>query len=181
VSQIQDISARKREHGRLKHLARHDALTGALNRHGCDDELAVAVADSARTGESLAIALLDLNHFKQVNDTGGHATGDLVLQRMVAAWSTRLRDGDRLARLGGDEFAVLLRGSDALAAQAIAERLKSRLPHGPGCAIGVATWQSGDDANSLTRRADRELYADKAKAAGNHPGARRQLHQTATP
>jgi PAS domain S-box-containing protein/diguanylate cyclase (GGDEF)-like protein len=179
VSQIQDIAARKREHGELERLARHDALTGALNRRAWDEELAEAVAEAGRTGESLAIALLDLNDFKQVNDTAGHATGDLVLQRTVDVWGTRLRDGDDLARLGGDEFAVLLRGSGAFAAQSIAERLRSRLPHAPGCAIGVATWQPDDDAGSLTRRADRALYVDKAHAADRHAGARRRLHGSA--
>jgi diguanylate cyclase (GGDEF)-like protein/PAS domain S-box-containing protein len=168
VTHIQDISARKRAHGELERLARRDALTGALNRRAWDDELAAGLDAARRTGEPLAIALLDLNGFKQLNDTSGHAAGDSVLRRTVEVWQARLRDGDRLARLGGDEFGVLLRNSGAFAAQAVADRLKQDLPHHAGCAVGVATWQFDDDADSITRRADRALYADKA-----HRGDRR--------
>jgi diguanylate cyclase (GGDEF)-like protein len=128
VAQIQDLTARRRVYGELERL---DALTGVLNRRAWDAELAAAVADSGRTGEPFAIALLDFNDFKQVNHSAGHPTGDQVLRRTAEVWGTRLREGDRFARLGGDEFAVLPRGGGAFAAQSIAQRLNVQLQHAP--------------------------------------------------
>jgi len=160
ISQLQDIGNRKREQGELEQLAREDALTGALNRRAWDDSLERAVAAAGRTGEPFAVAVIDLNDFKQVNDTQGHAAGDRVLQEAVGAWRSQLREGDRLARLGGDEFAVLLSGRPG-PDEALVRRLKRSLPHVAGCAVGVAAWRRGDDAVTLMDRADAALYADK--------------------
>jgi diguanylate cyclase (GGDEF)-like protein len=167
ISQLQDIDARKRAHGELERLAHHDALTGALNRRAWSIELGHAIEHAERTGEPFAVAVIDLDDFKQVNDTHGHAAGDHVLQRAVGAWRTQLRDSDRLARLGGDEFAVLFAGSAAVHVDAIVARLKHGAPHDAGCSVGVAGWVGGDDAAALMRRADEALYADKACNRGD--------------
>jgi PAS domain S-box-containing protein/diguanylate cyclase (GGDEF)-like protein len=158
VSQLQDIDERKRAMGELEHHAHHDALTGLLNRRAWDSELEHAIAHG---DGSVAIVLIDLNDFKQVNDTLGHAAGDDLLRAAAGAWRAHLRDGDRLARLGGDEFAVLLTGAGAQQVSEIVVRLRRGLAHGAGAAIGVAHRRTGEDATSLMRRADAALYADK--------------------
>jgi diguanylate cyclase (GGDEF)-like protein len=159
ISQLQDIDERKRAFGELEHHAHHDALTGLLNRRAWDAELERAIAQG---DGSLAIVLIDLNDFKRVNDTLGHAAGDELLREAAGTWRTHLRDGDRLARLGGDEFAVLLAGAGARQVDEIVARLRRGLAHGAGAAIGVAHRRADEDAAALMRRADEALYADKA-------------------
>jgi PAS domain S-box-containing protein len=95
-------------------------------------------------GRPLAIAVIDLNEFKQVNDMRGHEVGDRLLKEAVAAWGGQLRGSDLLARLGGDEFAVLLPDCGREHLDAIVRRLKRALPHAPGCAIGVALCERAD-------------------------------------
>jgi diguanylate cyclase (GGDEF)-like protein/PAS domain S-box-containing protein len=162
VSQIQDIDERKRAQGELERLAHRDALTGTLNRRAWDDELPRAIARAEGHDEPLAIALLDLNEFKQVNDTHGHDSGDRLLAHAAHAWQEQLRGSDLLARIGGDEFAVLLPNCAAADLASVALRLKGALSHDPGCAIGTAVWNPGDGAAELMRRADAALYTDKA-------------------
>jgi len=162
ISQVQDIDARKRTEGELERLAHRDALTGTLNRRAWDDALPAAIARAEQTGEPLAIALIDLNGFKAVNDSHGHDSGDRLLEHAARAWQDQLRGGDLLARIGGDEFAVLLPECGAGDLARIAQRLKGALSHDAGCGIGTAVWNPGDGAAELMRRADAALYADKA-------------------
>jgi PAS domain S-box-containing protein/diguanylate cyclase (GGDEF)-like protein len=162
ISQIQDIDDRKRAERELELLAHRDALTGILNRRAWDEELARAIARAERNEEPLAVALIDINDFKQVNDTMGHDSGDRLLTQAAHAWQDQLRIGDVLARIGGDEFAVLLPACGAADLGPVAQRLKGALGHVPGCAVGVAVWNPGDCAAKLMRRADAALYADKA-------------------
>ena len=120
VCQVQDVTeAREAEH-RLRHLADHDPLTGLFNRRRFGEELRRALAQARRYREALALLVIDLDNFKYVNDTYGHALGDDVLVRLADALRTRSRDSDVVGRLGGDEFAVLLPNSDAAAARAAA-------------------------------------------------------------
>ena len=170
ISQLQDINERKQAQGELEHLANHDPLTGVLNRRAWDRELARAIAEAARLDRSVAVALIDLDEFKRLNDTRGHHAGDRALADAARWWRSQLRSADLLARVGGDEFAVLLADCDREHLDAIVRRLKQRRPDAPGCSIGLATWHHGEDAADLMRRADQALYADKA-GARRHPAA----------
>jgi diguanylate cyclase (GGDEF)-like protein len=152
-----------REHllERVNELARTDPLTGTANRRCWDEEFA---AELARADGPVSIAVLDLDGFKALNDTHGHAAGDRRLKDCVAAWSAQLRPGDLLARIGGDEFAILLPGCALTHALAVAARVREATP-GIGCSIGVAEWDGGEDSQTLHRRADRLLYAAKRAPA----------------
>jgi diguanylate cyclase (GGDEF)-like protein len=146
---------------RLDELAHTDALSGLPNRRAWNLALAAELARAARAPRPVSVALLDLDHFKAVNDTHGHSAGDRLLRECAAAWRSRLRAGDVLARIGGDEFAVLLPDCPESEAIAIVERLNGGAQTR---SAGLATWDGREDADQLMLRADRSLYA--AKAAG---------------
>src|SRR4051812_8409727 len=120
LAPLQDITERRRHDDELRELADHDPLTGLLNRRSFGRRLEAHVADVARNGARGAAMVLDLDHFKTINDTLGHGAGDELVGRVARALRARLRDGDVLARLGGDEFAVLLPDADRAAAEAVA-------------------------------------------------------------
>ena len=146
----------------LQHQARIDAVTGLPNRAALERELARSVAASTRTGTPLAVAVIDLDHFKDVNDSSGHHAGDALLRRFADEWRNGVRPTDLLFRYGGDEFVLLLPGCALDEAAALVERLRAAAP-GP-CSIGVVERRTGDTADSLVARADSALYA--AKQAG---------------
>jgi diguanylate cyclase (GGDEF)-like protein/PAS domain S-box-containing protein len=123
IAHIQDISERRRFEAQLSHLADHDALTGLFNRRRLEHELDRQVAYTTRYGTNAALLMLDLDNFKYVNDTLGHAMGDELIVRVAAALRERLRETDVLARLGGDEFAIILPETDAAAAALVATGL----------------------------------------------------------
>jgi diguanylate cyclase (GGDEF)-like protein len=150
--------------GRLEQAARTDDLTGLLNRRAWNEELSRELARADRDGSTLCVAILDLDRFKEYNDTHGHQTGDRFLKQMAGAWSEALRQGDILARYGGEEFALALPGTGIDAAETMLERLRDLLPEGQTCSAGVCVWDGEESAQSLTARADSGLYA--AKAAG---------------
>ncbi|MCZ2839903.1 putative bifunctional diguanylate cyclase/phosphodiesterase [Modestobacter sp. VKM Ac-2985] len=143
--------------------ASRDPLTGLANRRGFDDALQELLATAGRTGERLSAALLDLDHFKQINDTAGHEAGDLVLCRIADVWRRELPTGAVLSRHGGDEFALLLPGMSGPAALDLVRRVAARHPE-IGLSCGVAEHHRDQSAADLMRRADRALY--DAKAAG---------------
>jgi diguanylate cyclase (GGDEF)-like protein len=145
------------EVGRLAHT---DALTGVANRRAWDDELPVGLAGAARSGQPLAVALIDHDHFKAYNDEHGHQAGDRLLKAAAAAWQGRLRKTDLLARYGGEEFALLLPDCGLDSAMEIAERIRTAQPEGT-CSIGVAVWDFREGPAELVARADRALYAAK--------------------
>ncbi len=161
---------------RLSRLAALDPLTGLANRRQFQERLRQNLAQHHRHGTAGSLVTLDLDHFKQVNDTYGHATGDLVLMEAAARMTASLRPTDLPARVGGEEFAVLLPDSDIGTAVTVAERLRTTLaamvvfaPDGRPvritASIGVAAWQHDDrDERDLLERADQALYA--AKHAG---------------
>ena len=146
--------------GDLADAAQTDALTGLPNRRAWDLELAEALREHPR----LAIAILDLDHFKQYNDTYGHPAGDRLLKETAAAWRDQLRAGDLLARLGGEEFGLLLPDCDGEVALDVVERLRGSVSGGRTCSAGIAVRAVGEDAEVVVARADGALY--RAKASG---------------
>ncbi len=123
VSQIQDISERKRQEHELRYMSEHDVLTGLANRRQLGVELVRRVAERRRHGHDFSLVLLDLDHFKYVNDSLGHHVGDRMLRAVADALRARLRETDLIARLGGDEFACVLGQTTAEEAEAVAADL----------------------------------------------------------
>jgi diguanylate cyclase (GGDEF)-like protein/PAS domain S-box-containing protein len=172
VSQIEDVTDRKRAETKLRDLAEHDSLTGLLNRRRFDEELDEALVRLRRRRGAAALLLLDLDHFKLVNDTHGHKTGDDVLVAVASVLRKRLRAADVIGRIGGDEFAVLLDSADAEAAAAMGRELveslhELRVPAGHAevrvtASIGIVVLDAelADEAAALIA-ADRALYRAK--------------------
>ncbi|MDC4203163.1 MAG: EAL domain-containing protein [Candidatus Manganitrophus sp.] len=168
---------RKKAEERIEHQAYHDALTGLPNRLLLEDRLSVAVAQAHRSGEILAVLLIDLDRFKVINDTLGHPAGDELLREAAARFIRSVREGDTIARMGGDEFAVLLPNlnNDEIALQ-IADRITSSLRepfHLEGrdlyvtASIGAAVYpHAGVDGRTLLQHADIALY--RAKEQGRN-------------
>ncbi len=125
IEQALDISERKRFEGKLRYLADHDALTGLFNRRRFEEELTRALAHARRYGGGGAVMALDLDGFKYVNDTLGHAMGDSLVTRLASTLQRSLRETDVVARTGGDEFAVILPGASERDAGLVAEKLLS--------------------------------------------------------
>jgi diguanylate cyclase (GGDEF)-like protein/PAS domain S-box-containing protein len=174
---VRDVTERKHAEARVRHLAFYDALTGLPNRVLLMERLDHALATAAREGTMLAVLCLDLDRFKEVNDTRGHAAGDRVLQVAAERLRSRVREVDTVARLGGDEFAVLQVGvGSAAAVQRLCERLLEAFaapisvedqPAHVGLSIGVALAPTdGSAADDLLRFADLALYRAKGEGRG---------------
>ena len=176
VGTASDISERKQLETELQHLATHDPLTGLPNRTLFTRNLAVLTRRSGRHRLHTALLLLDVDEFKIVNDTHGHAVGDVLLKSLAARMQAQLRAGDIAARIGGDEFAVIATGQSSHEFGALAERLCAALSSPieqdgvslrASVSIGIAVAkEAGLSTDELTARADRALYA--AKTAGRN-------------
>jgi len=167
-------------HAQLRSQARIDAKTGLLNAAAWRSEATIQFARAQRAGSPVALAIADLDHFKNVNDTHGHLAGDAVLAATAATLRRSLRSGDLLGRFGGEEFTILLPQADAADAAQVAERLRDSLaaqamldgrPGGPvrvTISVGVATTASpaARDLTDLLAAADAALY--QAKASGRN-------------
>lgn len=158
---------------RLEQQVRLDHLTGLGNRAYFDEAIGRAVEQHSREPHGLVLVLLDLDRFKQVNDTWGHPVGDLVLSRFAQLLQGCIRGTDQAFRLGGDEFALLLQPADPEAWRPVWLRLQHMLhshkelsAFSVGCSLGAASWQSGMDVQRLYETADTHLYARK-KAGGS--------------
>ncbi|MBU6249440.1 MAG: GGDEF domain-containing protein, partial [Xanthomonadaceae bacterium] len=159
---------------RLHRMAMTDPLTGIANRRRIESLGQPMLDQAVEHGESMSVVVLDVDHFKQINDACGHEAGDQVLTRIVGACRDALREDDRIGRIGGEEFVVLLPRADRAVAHDVAERLRSRVQALdladilPGrqvaISLGVATRAPHEaDLASLIRRADQALYRAKAR------------------
>ncbi|BCG92657.1 sensor domain-containing diguanylate cyclase [Mesorhizobium sp. 131-2-1] len=176
VVAVRDIRERKKAEQEIIRLAHYDPLTGLANRRSFNSRLEAEIAAAGRSGKGgqLALMLLDLDRFKEVNDLFGHAAGDAMLQKVAQCASSKLRRGQMLARLGGDEFAIIAPNlPDPQAAGRIAEavlaamREENRLSPGGGlvsASIGIALYPlDADEQASLISHADTALYRAKAE------------------
>jgi diguanylate cyclase (GGDEF)-like protein len=157
---VQNVTDARAREDALTAAAHSDALTGLLNRRGWQDraEAAVRTAQLGRT--TAVIAMLDLDHFKTVNDSLGHAGGDALLQACARAWSARLRDGDLLARLGGEEFALLLH-CDLPGGVHVLDELRALVPEGQTASGGATVLRELESLDAALQRADAALYQAK--------------------
>jgi diguanylate cyclase (GGDEF)-like protein/PAS domain S-box-containing protein len=189
VEHVEDIDDRKGYEGRLQFLADHDPLTGLFNRRRFLEELSHQLALSSRYGSSTAVVLIDLDHFKYVNDTLGHPVGDRLISAVAGGLHRRLRDSDVVCRLGGDEFAVLLPRAGAVPAVEVAESLLADIrateveQDGQRVrttgSVGIAVLHAGPDgaeagrdvhalADELLAQADLAMYAAKEAGRDGH-------------
>lgn len=165
-----ELEATNRE---LEKRSMTDTLTQLANRIRLDESLEAQLSSTIRGGIPFSVILLDIDHFKRVNDTHGHLAGDSVLVAIAQALRTHIRATDRVGRWGGEEFLVICPDTDAAQATQLAERLRQAIerqaiPEVGHCtaSLGVAAYRPGDDASGLIARADRALY--QAKHAGRN-------------
>ncbi|MEX1198888.1 MAG: EAL domain-containing protein [Pseudohongiellaceae bacterium] len=169
---VEDISESRRLSLELNHQANHDTLTGLPNRRAFERGLAETLRQARMTGSHHVLGFIDLDEFKIINDTAGHAAGDELLRQVAAVLRHHLREGDLLARLGGDEFGLILENCELQQARHVAEKLRSALADTafawenstfrPACSIGlVPVSEASTDAGSLQRTADIACYMAK--------------------
>jgi diguanylate cyclase (GGDEF)-like protein/PAS domain S-box-containing protein len=177
VAFLRDVTDRRNEVLALRHQAMHDGLTDLPNRMMLFDRLADALEAARSDGRLIALLLMDLDRFKEVNDTFGHHFGDVLLKQVAFRLRNQLHIDDTVARLGGDEFAIVLTSAlDANAVAMTARRILNSLQQPfvvegqvleVGASIGIALYpQHGSDARTLMRRADVAMYATKQSNAG---------------
>jgi diguanylate cyclase (GGDEF)-like protein len=150
----------------ISRLSQTDHLTGIANRARWDAELAREAARSDRSGAPLTVALIDLDHFKRINDELGHAAGDHLLKAAASAWQPALRLTDLIARYGGDEFGLLLPDTDVHAAREVIERMRCATSDAVSFSAGIAQRRTGEPTEELAARADEALYAAKRAGRG---------------
>jgi diguanylate cyclase (GGDEF)-like protein len=158
----------------LQHKARHDSLTGLLNRRAMEEAIGTQMQRGRRTGETHSLLMLDLDHFKSINDCFGHSIGDLVLQHVATVLQANVRKIDYVARVGGEEFLVLMPGASLDTARPAAQRLCEQLAADAlqvqkttvnlSASIGIAQWaDTSEEMSRLLVRVDTALYQAKAQ------------------
>jgi diguanylate cyclase (GGDEF)-like protein/PAS domain S-box-containing protein len=169
ISQVQDISERKRLEAHTYELANRDPITSLYNRRRFEEELQRQIARCREGGESAALLLLDLDRFKTVNDSDGHIAGDRLIRMVGRTLDERIAEPDVAARIGGDEFAVILRNIDLAQARAVAEELRTAIAataaeHSCTASLGLCRLH-GDvpDAETCFRAVDRAMYRAKGQ------------------
>jgi diguanylate cyclase (GGDEF)-like protein len=156
----------------LRRLSRRDGLTGLLNRRALEETLADQMQRSRRSSEPFCVMMVDVDHFKNINDRFGHAVGDSALKQLAALMQKHMREVDRVGRFGGEEFVVLAPGLELVQAMVVAERLRAYIAATPlhhaggsvglSVSIGIAQWAGEEeDVSRLLRRADEALYVAK--------------------
>ena len=180
---LADITELELERRELLDLANRDPLTRTLNRRKLGDVLEAETARAARYATPFSLALLDIDHFKHINDSHGHDAGDAVLVELARRLTASLRQVDRLARFGGEEFVVAAPGIDLAGAAELAERLRRAVADEPFVGVGrvtasfgLAAWRPGDSPEDLLKRADEALY--RAKDGGRNRVEREAPPQT---
>ncbi|MDB5747585.1 MAG: hypothetical protein JWP72_2433 [Massilia sp.] len=175
---LRDLTEQQRAQERIHRLAHHDPLTGLENRFALNVRLEQQLASARRHNEPVAVLFIDLDHFKKINDSLGHAAGDRLLVGAAERMKDLLREVDTLARLGGDEFIIVLAGPltpDSVTGVAVRlveslsqpYQLNGSTAHS-GCSVGVALFpDDGEDASTLIRHADMAMYAAKREGRGN--------------
>jgi diguanylate cyclase (GGDEF)-like protein len=169
---------------RLRQQAGTDVLTGLANRRSWEQSLERELARAWRQHLPVAVAVIDLDDFKALNDSAGHPAGDRVLKEVSAAWGDVIRDEDVLARPGGDEFGLVLPNCGQDEAMQILDRLRKRTPHLTFSA-GLASWDGSEQAGSLMERSDIALYRAKNRGgndtvvAGTPAGGARSSERSA--
>lgn len=187
IAVVQDISERKALETKLLHQAFHDSLTDLPNRALFRDRVDHALARRSRDPGSVAVLFLDLDDFKAVNDTQGHAAGDRMLQRVAATLLGATRGCDTVSRLGGDEFAVLLEDVNMVdgpevAAQRIVNALSRPMEMEPGrtvtarASIGIAVYTGSEETDELLRNADVAMYEAKMRSRGRWVAYNASMH-----
>ena len=177
VGIVRDVSERRRTEERIRHMAQHDALTGLPNRMLLEDRLGVAMERARREREPMALLFIDLDRFKNINDTLGHHVGDQVLCEVAHRLRSSVRQSDTVARMGGDEFVILLpHVAGAMDCELVARKILAAMvpPMIAGAhelritaSVGVATYpEGGSDPTHLMRHADSAMY--HAKEAGRN-------------
>ncbi len=158
-----------RANEKLREAASHDSLTGIWNRYRTEQELDKELAKARRHKLPFCVLLLDIDHFKQVNDTWGHEAGDELLRHIACTVNGVLRQEDHIGRWGGEEFVMVATGASREDGVVLAERIRTaianvrinQMPEGVTASIGVATWRPEDKRKELVARADRAMYAAK--------------------
>ncbi|MGB9110453.1 MAG: EAL domain-containing protein, partial [Telluria sp.] len=188
VATVRDITERKQAEERIRHLAHHDELTGLPNRSLIRDRLDQAVLNARRSGKHLALAFVDLDGFKLVNDGLGHNAGDELLKVVGRRMQDCLRRNDTLGRLGGDEFVILLTDvpGDALAITPVLEKIRQAVtepvPIGDqavqvSCSMGVVMYpRDGEDPKTLMMNADAAMYRAKDMGSNNFQFYTREMN-----
>jgi len=172
VSIVRDITERAVEHDAIKHLAFHDTLTGLANRVKLHEQLRKAMANAERHADIVGIVYIDLDDFKPVNDTFGHAAGDVALTTVADRLVEIVRENDTVTRMGGDEFLVLFprladRDDLRLLGRKIQECIAKPIPVGDHTArisatVGLATYHPGETAEEFISRADHAMYRSRS-------------------
>ena len=173
----QDISERRLQTAELKYQATHDALTLLANRTLLSDHLDQAILMGKRAKKPVALLIMDLDRFKEINDTLGHSRGDVILKQIGQRLRSVIRESDTIARLGGDEFAVLLPATDVQGAVEVTEKILRTIeapfeldgiPIAMEISVGIAVWPShGENSDHLLQRADMAMYIAKRSGSGH--------------
>ena len=175
---ISDISERKRTEDRIRHIAHHDALTGLPNRYLLMDRLGASIQQSQRAGTRVGVMMIDIDHFKRINDSLGHHAGDRLLLSIAERLQTCIKSADTVARMGGDEFVVVLpdlvsRDDAERIAQRIVEQVSQPMMVGSQelhvtPSVGVCLFpDDGDDPRTLLKNADSAMYEAKSQGRAN--------------